>query len=245
MARPRIVVGCDRCTRNPCCCRKPRPEPRPQSSCICPPGPPGPPGPQGPRGPQGLPGPAGSTPIDSNASIEKWSGLLNIAADAVLPPLGALSICTYLADSQALGAGAQTPFSPIGNLVFPPNYPSTSRGITFDELVATIKTLIVAPVTLPPGVEIVVQLTENAGQADQSFCLEAVLATGPAGILIPPLGAGAPLFTTTAMGSCFIEPGNTYDVIACLVNRTPLPITLALAENLALSIGVTARSITA
>lgn len=243
-------LGCGACDRKVCTCRRPRPV---TSTCICPPGP------RGPQGPQGLPGAPGSTIFTGGDSIEKWSGLLTPTAALVLLPDEDLpagtpftvGASTYLADAVLGGlvAGVDTVTGlGIGSLAIPPSYPSTPDGITFDSLSVTFKTAIGTAITLPDGAELVAQLVVNAGRPDERVCLEAVVEqTDPlAGITIPLIGVSDPLYATSAAGTCYVAPEETYDVRVGIRNPTNVNLApLSVALGASIQAAVTARVIDA
>lgn len=242
----RHKTGCNSCKRRVCCCPRRRPPPAPpfQSSCICPPGP------QGPRGFQGVPGPPGSTiilPGGESVFIEKFFGLLPLAVAVTLPAATAagpgtdIFACTYLADAPLPGERTVVVGGAIINVA--PNYPATPDGITFDAISATLQST--AGLTLPAGVQVVVQLVENAGRVGENVCDLEVVFGSPAGLVIPAIGVGAPLPTQSEEGFCFIESGNTYDVRVCLQNTTFLPIPIGFAAAASLQAAVTLRGTSA
>ena len=222
-------IGCRDCHRKVCCCPR---RPLAQSSCICPPGPPGPMGPAGP------PGSDGSSVLTGGPNTEKWSGLLVAADDLVIEPTAAFTAFedgtfTYLTDTIIAAAPA--------NLLIAPNYPSTSDGITWDELTAAVR-LFSGAALLPVGVAVVAQLVVNAGQpvGEERICLEVVFEPGPAGLSLPIFGGGVGPLTGRDEGVCTVAPDETYDVRIGLRNTGLTPVTLTAATTVAAS--TTARS---
>lgn len=198
-------IGCRDCRRKVCCCPR---RPLAQSSCICPPGPPGPMGPAGP------PGSDGSSVFTGGPNTEKWSGLLVVADDLDIEPTAAFTAFeagtfTYLTDTIIAAAPA--------NLLIAPNYPSTSDGITWDELTAAVRSFGAATL-LPGGVAVVAQMVVNAGQPDERICLEVVFEPGPAGLFLPIFGGGTGPLIDRDQGLCTVAPDETYDVRVGLRN---------------------------
>ena len=185
-------------------------------------------------------------------SIEKWSGLLVLPAS--LNAAGSLvgaEVCTYLADGGVGGLGlvvvpgiGPLPITPENVLITAaPNYPSTSRGITFDELAVNLQTILGATVELPAGIVIAVELVENAGQAGpdgENVCLYVEFPTPPDTIIDLPAVADPPLFGRD-IGPCFIDPDNTYDVRVCIRNTNDVTTGLGAAADVAVQASVTAR----
>lgn len=206
----------------------------------------GPTGATGPAGPTGFPGPTGfgASPGDIG-SIEKWAGLLVFPANVVLDPNGTegdgtfIEICTYLADAIVGGDPDNDP----ANLTIPPNYPSTRRGITFDELASNIQARDGTAIELPDTVAIVVELVRNAGQPDETVCLTVEFPTTPGVLTIP--GFGEPrVWARAPVGTCFIDPAESFDVRVCLRNLTDGVVALGNAE-LSIEVGATARIVSA
>lgn len=206
----------------------------------------------GPTGPC-CTGPTGPGPdADDFGSIEKWATLL--ALPVVLTPTGDTSeVCTYMADAIIGGLSVQVTVPPapplpvsVPLLTSAPNYPSTRRGITFDELAVNAHTFIGADVDIPAGAALVVELVENAGQVNESVCLTATLSTG-AGIVTIPAFGDPPLLARAPVGTCFIEPGNTYDVRVCIRNVTEpgVDVPFLLAAGVSIELSVTARVVSA
>lgn len=196
----------------------------------------------GPTGPC-CTGPTGPG-LGEIGSIEKWSGLLSVFADVELGPLTG-EVCTYLADAVIGGltvAGLGTLIN-VDRLGTPPNYPSTRRGITFDELAVSLHAFAgLTPIEIPEGAIIVVELVENAEQDDESVCLAVRFETGEGGIVIPVFD-DPPLRGRAPVGTCTIEPDNTYDVRVCIRNEAESAITIVAGTSIEVS--ATARVVSA
>lgn len=207
-------------------------------------------GPTGPTGPccTGPAGPTGPGPGTTGQNTEKWSGLFALPLAIALPPATAdgpgtsVFSCTYLADAAV--TGLRFGVEGVGLVNIAPNYPAPPEGVTWTSLAATLKSVtgvaIITPLTLPPNVEIAVELVRNAGQADEAVCL-AVVFDAVGSIVIPVAGVGEPL-QDAVEGPCLIAPGETYDVRVCLQNPTATPITFTLAADASILVAVTATS---